>query len=188
MREWPPNSVTLTITTHSKLREALDGTDTQVATCVIDKWTAKMKRTEGYITREISWRKEGNSEDARKFYRWSIRRGEEEIILDRGPRTSFRQSSSPTIPPDRWRRSHKGPVLKPNSLPNSLYWVCWVWVCSHLQWKGPPKSGPYKYKFPLPHFVFHFIFHQSQLVMYLFFSILNFIYFIRKVKQIHNKS
>ena len=32
---------------------------------------------------------DGNSEDARKFYWWSIIRGEEEIILDRGPRTSF---------------------------------------------------------------------------------------------------
>ena len=104
------------------------------------------------------------------------------------PQPRCRQSSSPTIPPNRWRCSHKGPVLKSASLPNSLYWACWVWVYSHLQWKEPPKSRPYKYKFPLPHFVFHFIFHQLQLVMCLFFSILNFIYFIRKVKQIHNKS
>ena len=37
--------------THSKLREALDGTDTQVATCAIDRWMVKMKRTEGYIIR-----------------------------------------------------------------------------------------------------------------------------------------
>ena len=43
----------LTTTTHSKLRDALDEMDTQVATCVIDRWTAKMKRTKGYITREI---------------------------------------------------------------------------------------------------------------------------------------
>ena len=68
----------LTTTTHSKLREALDGTDTQVATCAIDRWTAKMKRTEGYITREISRRM------GRQFGR-----GEEEIILDRGPRMSL---------------------------------------------------------------------------------------------------
>ena len=47
----------LTTTTHSKLREALDVIDTQVATCAIDRWTAKMKRTEGYITREISRRR-----------------------------------------------------------------------------------------------------------------------------------
>ena len=47
----------LTTTTHSKLREALDRTDTQVATYAINRWMAKMKRTEGYITREISRRK-----------------------------------------------------------------------------------------------------------------------------------
>ena len=58
----------LTTTTHNKLRDALDGTDTQVATCAIDRWTAKMKRTEGYITREISrrrgttiWKTQGSS-------------------------------------------------------------------------------------------------------------------------------
>ena len=39
----------LTITTHNKLREALDGTDTQVVTCAIDRWTAKMKGAEEYI-------------------------------------------------------------------------------------------------------------------------------------------
>ena len=40
--------------THSKWREALDGTDTQVATCAIDRWTAKIKGAEENITREIS--------------------------------------------------------------------------------------------------------------------------------------
>ena len=48
----------LSTATHNKLREALDGTDTQVATCAIDKWMAKMKEAEEYITREIS-RREG---------------------------------------------------------------------------------------------------------------------------------
>ena len=81
----------LTTTTHSKLREALDGTDTQVATYAIDRWTAKMKRTEGYITREISQKEgDGNSENARKFYWWNIRRrGEEEIILGPGQALTF---------------------------------------------------------------------------------------------------
>ena len=35
--------------THSKWREALDGTDTQVAICAIDRWMTKMKRAEEYI-------------------------------------------------------------------------------------------------------------------------------------------
>ena len=46
MKEGPLNSVMLSIATHSKLREALDETDTQVTTCAIDKWTAKMKGAE----------------------------------------------------------------------------------------------------------------------------------------------
>ena len=41
-----------------------------------------------YITREIS-RKEEDSEDTKKFYWWSIIRGEEEFVLKRGPRTDF---------------------------------------------------------------------------------------------------
>ena len=44
----------LSTATHSNLREALDVTDTQMATCTIDRWMAKMKRAEKYITREIS--------------------------------------------------------------------------------------------------------------------------------------
>ena len=55
------------------------------------------------------------------------------------------RSYSPTILFDRWRSPRKSLVLEPASLPNSLYWACWVWVRSHLQWKTPPKSGPYIY-------------------------------------------
>ena len=50
----------LSTATHSKWREALDETDTQMATCAIDKWTAKMKGGEEYITRKIS-RMEGTA-------------------------------------------------------------------------------------------------------------------------------
>ena len=32
---------------------------------------------------------DSNSEDTRKFYWWSIRRGEEEFILRQGPRTDL---------------------------------------------------------------------------------------------------
>ena len=154
MREWPLNSVMLTTTTHSKLREALDGTDTQVATCAIDRWTAKMKRTKGYITREISRRggrqfgrhKEVLLVEYQKRRRINHPRPRTEDEPWPSPQPRCRRSNSPTIPPDRWRRPHKGPVLKPASLPNSLYWACWVWVCSHLQWNEPPNSGPYNSK------------------------------------------
>ena len=49
MKEWPLNSAILPTATHSRWRETLDGTDTQVATCTIDRWTAKIKGVEEYI-------------------------------------------------------------------------------------------------------------------------------------------
>ena len=60
------------------------------------------------------------------------------------------RSCSPMILPDRWRSPHKGPVLKPASLPNSLYWAYWVWIHSHLQWKTPSKLGPYNHNSNFP--------------------------------------
>ena len=79
----------LSTATHSKLREALDGTDTQVATCAIDRWTAKMKGAEEYITREISRIGRRQFRRHQKALLVEIRGGEEELILGRGPRTDF---------------------------------------------------------------------------------------------------
>ena len=42
-----------------------------------------------YNQRDLTNRGDGNSEDTRKFYWWSIGRGEEELILGRGPRTDL---------------------------------------------------------------------------------------------------
>ena len=108
MREWPLNSAMLTTTTHSKLREALDGTDTQVATCTIDRWTAKMKRIEGYITREILRRQErqfGRCQEVilveyQKRRRRNHPRPRTEDELWPSPQPCCRRSSSSTIPPD----------------------------------------------------------------------------------------
>ena len=52
------------------------------------------------------------------------------------------RSCSPTILLDHWRSPHQGPVLKPASLLNSLYWAYWVWARSHLQWETPPNRDP----------------------------------------------
>ena len=49
MKKWPLNSVTLFAATHSKLRKASDGTGSQVATCIINKWTAKINKRRIYI-------------------------------------------------------------------------------------------------------------------------------------------
>ena len=48
MKKWPSNSVTLFAATHSKWRKASDGTCTQVATCIINKWTAKINKRRIY--------------------------------------------------------------------------------------------------------------------------------------------
>ena len=87
-----------------------------------------------YNQRDLTNRGDDNSEDTRKLYWWSIAGWEEELILGRGLRTNFDpspqlccwRSCSPTILPDHWWSPHKSPVLKPASLPNSLYWACWV--------------------------------------------------------------
>ena len=48
MKKWPLNSTTLFVATHSKLRKATDGIDTQVVTCMINKWMAKINEKEIY--------------------------------------------------------------------------------------------------------------------------------------------
>ena len=85
--------------THSKLRKALDGTGTQVATCMINRWTIKMNGVEGYITIEVSqraswkiavWRILESSDDE-----VSENREVEEFILGHNPRISLYPSSTP---------------------------------------------------------------------------------------------
>ena len=51
MRKWLLNSITLVTATHRKLKKAADGTSTQVATCMINKWRAKINGNEVYNVR-----------------------------------------------------------------------------------------------------------------------------------------
>ena len=48
MKKRPLNSITLFAATHSKLRKVVNGTGTQVTTCMINKWTAKINEKEIY--------------------------------------------------------------------------------------------------------------------------------------------
>ena len=48
MKKRPLNSITLFAPTHSKLRKVVNGTGTQVTTCMINKWTAKINEKEIY--------------------------------------------------------------------------------------------------------------------------------------------
>ena len=46
------NSITLVAATHNKLKKAVNGTSTQVATCMINKWRAKINGNEVYNVRD----------------------------------------------------------------------------------------------------------------------------------------
>ena len=48
MKKWPLNSVTLFAATHSKWRKVSDGTGTQVVTCIIKRWMAKINKRRIY--------------------------------------------------------------------------------------------------------------------------------------------
>ena len=52
MRKGPLNNINLVAATHNKLKKAADGTSTQVATCMINKWRAKINGNEVYNVRD----------------------------------------------------------------------------------------------------------------------------------------
>ena len=60
------NSITLFAATHSRLRREVDGTGTQVATCMINKWLAKINGEEIYNTRGPPRMKRERGEKKRK--------------------------------------------------------------------------------------------------------------------------
>ena len=121
MKEWPLNNVTLFAVTHSRLRKALDGTGTQVATCMINRWTVKMNRVEGYITREVSQRRGRKITVLRTLESFdreaSENREDEEFIIGHNLRISLYPSFTPlTIPfPYDLVRPLKKPSLRPSS-------------------------------------------------------------------------
>ena len=51
MRKGLLNSITLVAATHRKLEKMADGTSTQVATCMINKWRTKINGKEVYNVR-----------------------------------------------------------------------------------------------------------------------------------------
>ena len=47
------NSIALIAATHNKLKKAVDGTSTQIVTCMINKWRAKINGKEVYNVRDL---------------------------------------------------------------------------------------------------------------------------------------
>ena len=147
MKKWPMNSTTLFAATHNKLRKAVDGTGTPVTTCMINKWTVKIKEKEIYIgkspprARERENRKRRKKEDGcSSYYPWKL--------LPLSTKESRRRRISPrTKPKDKllpflhtfdhpislWSCPAVGALTKaqflsPFSLPNLLYRARWVWA------------------------------------------------------------
>ena len=145
MKEWPLNSVTLSTTTHSKLREALDGTDTQVATCTSNRWTARMKGAEEYITREVSRR--------RGITIRKTPEGPSCVVSEEEKKNSSSDEArgQTFTPPLRhwWSCPTVDEVLtKAQFLSPLLYQIHCIgsvgFGFAHTYSEGPPKTGPYK--------------------------------------------
>ena len=102
MKKWPLNSVTLFAATHSKLRKASDGTGSQVATCIINKWTAKINKRRIYIGKCPLGEKRDRKRRRKRRKTVAVlrtsesshceaskNREEEEFILGQSPRINF---------------------------------------------------------------------------------------------------
>ena len=101
MRKGPLNSITLVAATHRKLENAANGTSTQVATCVINKWRAKIngkgiynvRNPPGMGDRKI---KRGKTVVAciilESFRNQALENLEEEPLLGSSPRIKFHTS------------------------------------------------------------------------------------------------
>ena len=89
-----------------------------------------------------------NSENTRKFYWWSIRRGEEEIILGRGPRTNLDLPPNHAVDnpiPRRSRPIIEGVLTKAQFSSSLLYQIHCIgpvgFGFAHTTVKGAPQIG-----------------------------------------------
>ena len=158
MKKWPLNSVTLFAATYSKLRKASDGTGTQVATCIINKWTAKINENEIY-NGKCPLRRRGQKKERKKkedgcssYYPWKL--SPLSTKESRRRRIRSRTKSEDKLLPFLHAFDHsislwlcsvvetltKAQFFSPFSLPNLLYRARWVWTHSPNS-KEPPKSS-----------------------------------------------
>ena len=157
MKEWPLNSVTLSTATHSKLREALDGTDTQVATCTSNRWTAKMKGAEEYITREVSRRKEIAIRKTPEGLSWVVSKEEKK---NSSSDEAWWQTFTPPL--RRWRScpTVDEVLTMTQFLSLLLYQIYCIGPVGfgfpHSYSEGPPKSGPYNLNLVSNRFISNF--------------------------------
>ena len=168
MKKWPLNSTTLFAATHNKLRKTVDGTGTPVATCMINKWTAKINEKEiyngkcppkeGEREREKESKRKKKEDGCSSYHPWKFSQLSTKEPRKRriSPRTKPEDKILPFLhtfdhPISLWSCPAVGALTKaqflsPFSLPNLLYRA--RWVLAHLpNSKEPPKSGPYRYHY-----------------------------------------
>ena len=162
MRKWLLNSIILFAATHSKLRKVAGETGTQVATCMINKWTAKINVKEIYNTRGLPRTKKDRKKEGERDKK---KDGRSSYHLRKLPQLSTKESrrrriNHRTKPKDKlspfphafdhsiyiWScpavaALTKAQFLSPFSLPNLLYWARWIWAYS-LNSKERPKADP----------------------------------------------
>ena len=160
MMKWLLNSTTLFAATHNKLRKEMDGTGTPIATCMIDKWTAKINEKEIYIMENALLEWQGGKSKRRKkeegcssYHPWKVsplstkEREEEESVLEQNPRINFYPSSIRTIIPSPYDHVRLLEFsLKPSSWAHFLYQIYCIGpvefglIC--LTVKNLPKVDP----------------------------------------------
>ena len=140
----------------------VDGTNTPVATCMINKWMAKINEKEIYngkcpprVKEEKSKRKK-KEDGCSSYHPWKLSPLSTKESRRRriSPQTKPEDKHLPFLhtfdhPISLWSCPAVGALTKAQflslfSLTNLWYWVHWFWA--HLpNSKEPPKSGPYTY-------------------------------------------
>ena len=101
MRKGPLNSITLVAAIHRKLEKAANGTSTQVATCMINKWRAKINGNEVYNVRNPPGMGDQKIDKENtvavcimleSFCNQALENQEEEPVLGSSPRIKFHTS------------------------------------------------------------------------------------------------
>ena len=144
MRKWPLNSITLVAAIHRKLEKAANGTSTQVATCMINKWRAKINGNEVYNVRNPPGMGDQKIDKENtvavcimleSFCNQALENQEEEPVLGSSPRIKFHTSPRVFVIQTYLQPCPvvviltKTQFLNPLST-NLLYWANWAWVYS----------------------------------------------------------
>ena len=134
MRKWPLNSITLVAAIHRKLEKAANGTSTQVATCMINKWRAKINGNEVYNVRNPPGMGDQKIDKENtvavcimleSFCNQALENQEEEPVLGSSPRIKFHTSPHVFVIQSTYNHVQLlRSSLKPSSWTHSLQIYC----------------------------------------------------------------